>query len=165
MVAPCMNLQRKPPRLLARLLPSSIRAQLESPPSRDNSPAEFRYVLARGCGRNGGIMPPHATRLRDESNPSPLSSRPLCPAPPVSTPTSLPLPCSTLARLSSAPTCGTLPVMRHLKHEVDHDLAPVTTPAAADLPRLVMHVPRSVPSLAGVTPRAPHRMSRAPARA
>ncbi len=44
-------------------------------------------------------------------------------------------------------------------------LAPVTTPAAAGLPGLVMDVPRSVPSLAGVTPRAPHRMSRAPARA
>lgn len=89
----------------------------------------------------------------------------LCPAPPVGTPTSPPLPCSTLARPRSAPTRGTLPVVRHLKHEVDQDLAPVTTPAAADLPRLVMDVPRSVPSLAGVTPRAPHRMSRAPARA
>ena len=57
------------------------------------------------------------------------------------------------------------PGLQHLKHEVDQALAPVTTPAAADLPRLEMDVPQSVPSLAGVTPRAPHRMSRAPARA
>ena len=57
------------------------------------------------------------------------------------------------------------PGLRHLKHEVDHDLAPVTTPAAAALPRLVKNVPQSVTSLVGVTPRATHRMSRRPRRA
>ena len=46
------------------------------------------------------------------------------------------------------------PELRHLKHEVDQDLAPVTTPAAAALPRLVMNVPQSVTLLVGITLRA-----------
>ena len=49
-VAPCMNLQRLTASPNRSAVPSSIRAQLETLPFREKSPAEFRYVLAKGYG-------------------------------------------------------------------------------------------------------------------
>jgi hypothetical protein len=70
----------------------------------------------------------------------------LCPAPPVSTQTTPPLPCSHVARLPPDPTCGPLP---------DYGISiipmtigtPVITPAAAVLPRLESVFTQSVTSL------------------
>ena len=122
MVAPCMNLQRQTASLARSAVPSSIRAQLGTLPSREESPAEFRYVLARGFRSPVEASCPHQRPVFELGKTRPRFRRgSLCPAPPVGTPTSPPLPCSTLARLSSAPTRGTLPVVRHLKHEVDQD--------------------------------------------
>ncbi len=46
-----MNLQRQTASLVCSAVPSSIRAQLETLPSREESPAEFRYFLAKGFSR------------------------------------------------------------------------------------------------------------------
>ena len=101
----------------------------------------------------GAASPPPPIRLRDESNPSPLSSW-FCARHHPSAPNE---PATALQRARPTFVDSYLrdtPELRHLKHEVDQDLAPVTTPAAAALPRLVMNVPQSVTLLVGITLRA-----------
>jgi hypothetical protein len=146
------------------------RPVVDSRPARDSSlPGKVRgRIPSRPRQRMrppGGVLPPRAARLRDGSHPSPLSSRLFVPG---TTRGHADEPATALQHARPTGVGSYLrdtPGLRLLKHEVDQNPAPVTTPAAAGLPRLVMDVPRSVPSLAGVTPRAPHRMSRAPARA
>jgi hypothetical protein len=88
----------------------------------------------------------------------------VCPAPPVSTRTATPLPCSVVAGLPPSPTCGTLPDVQHFKHL---DIIPGTgaqPPDAEALPELVMVFVRSVTSLEGVIPRTLRRMAVLPQR-
>ena len=65
-----------------------------------------------------------------------------------STQTSLPLPCSRLARSPSSYSDHT-PTLRRLNHLADYCQAPVTKPAASVLPRLIMAFTQSVTSLVG----------------
>ena len=65
-----------------------------------------------------------------------------------STQTSLPLPCSRLARSPGSYSDHT-PTLRRLNHLADYCQAPVTKPAALVLPRLIMAFTQSVTSLVG----------------
>jgi hypothetical protein len=122
-----------------------------------------RYSLARGFGPWGQHRPHRRSVLEMGQNPSPLSSWSV---PGTTRSTQRARHC--LA--ARPPDSRRLLLAGHSRTAAFEargrpDPAPVTTPAAAALPRLVMDVPQSVTLLAGVTPRAAHRMSRAPARA
>jgi hypothetical protein len=74
----------------------------------------------------------------------------LCPAPPVSTRTVLPLPCSSTADFTSVLLGALLSVCGRLNHVADIRHAPVTNPAATDLTRLLKTFARSVVLVGGV---------------
>ena len=141
-------------------------------------------LLPRGATRQGGspwplllpargpkpreraVTPPRPRYRRDGKIPSALSSSyasplrqclagALCPAPPVSTRTELPLPCSRPARISPAPTQATLPRCGLSITRMTLVRAPVTTPATAAVPRLALVFAQTVTSLGGSYPPGP----------
>jgi hypothetical protein len=98
--------------------------------------------------RPGKRTSPAASASSRRVLPSPLSSLPVCPAPPVGTQTRPPLPCSALAGLPPSSTRGPLPDWA-FEPPGGPRLAPVTTPAATALPRLDVAFTRPLTSLAG----------------
>lgn len=110
--------------------------------------------------------------IETNQDPSPLSSSPPWLGTTPATRTSVPLPCSTLARpglkapaeTKPAPTCGTLP-LSGVVAPADTPGSRLTRPATGELPRLVIAVAQTLTSLEGVTLRVTHRMSQPPGRA
>jgi hypothetical protein len=138
------------------------------PPS--HSPSA-RLVPSRGVGgptvlasspkdRAGGAASPPGRYVFEMRDTRPRFRRGLCPAPPVAPngpATALQRARPTLRRLLLARLSRTAAFESRGRPPP----APVTTPAAAALPRLVMDVARSVTSLAGVT-RGPHTVCPGP---
>ena len=128
--------------------PPSIRRRASPLPPR-SSPAR-PPLLPRQRIRPRGQHRPHRRNEFEMRNTRPRFRRGSCPAPPVSTQRAR----HCLAACS--PDFRRLLLARHSRTTAFEtrgrpSLAPVTTPAAAALPRLVMNVPQSVTLLAGVT--------------
>lgn len=121
-----------------------------------------RSLPARG--RRTRIHSPSAGTLSKRVKPVPAFVVALCPAPPVSTQTSPPLPCSEPRRTPVRSYLRATPRLGFWNTEETCSPAPeVPLPAATVLPSLAMTSVQPITFLEGVTPRALHRMSRAPA--
>jgi hypothetical protein len=142
-------------RCTARRRTSPVRrpsAAPRRPPSRANF---LRPRSPPAKGRRTGTPSPPPVRFRNGSKPVPAFVVALCPAPPVSTQTRPPLPCSSPRRAPAHSYSRATPGLGFSNTRGTCPLAPeVPLPAATALPRLVMAFARPVTSLEGVTPRA-----------